>query len=312
MKLPAFGTAVEEEITRRSAAPRRRTCFLPRIFPLYANGRCQEEVTRDFEKTFTLSGNQGLSLDHRLGQVHIHGVSGHELKISAKIHVQSPQRTPTPRTSRRKSRSKFAKSNDGVHVRTIYPDTKFPIIRIGGRTSYSVDYDIAMPADAPLWLHNDFGNADVTGVHGWSQLENGHGVLTVRDAGSAKLVNSFGRIELSNASGNCSDHQQQWCASASPMSRARWKFAIASAKLKFRRSAAQPLFPAAMARSLFPDAGGNSTISNSFGEVTVRNVNGSLSVSNSNGKIDATDVTGNAELKNQLRRSRSRHASAVR
>ena len=34
-------------------------------------------------------------------------------------------------------------------------------IRIGGRTSYSVDYEITMPADAPLWLHNEFGNAVV-------------------------------------------------------------------------------------------------------------------------------------------------------
>jgi hypothetical protein len=47
--------------------------------PAFATDPAQEEVTRDFEKTFTLSGNQGLSLDHRFGQVRIHGGAGHEL-----------------------------------------------------------------------------------------------------------------------------------------------------------------------------------------------------------------------------------------
>jgi len=58
--------------------------------PAVASDPAQEEVTRDFEKTVMLSGKQGLSLDHRMGQVHIRGNSGHELKISAKIHVAGP------------------------------------------------------------------------------------------------------------------------------------------------------------------------------------------------------------------------------
>ena len=93
-------------------------------------------------------------------------------------------------------------AGDGVHVRTVYPERNFPGIRIGGRTSYSVDYEISMPADAPLWLRNDFGNSEITGVRGWGDISNGHGVLTVRDAGGVKLANSLGKIELSNAGGN--------------------------------------------------------------------------------------------------------------
>src|SRR5258707_1848817 len=60
-----------------------------------------------------------------------------------------------------------------------------------------------MPADASLWVRNDFGNTEISGVNGWAQAENGHGSINVRDAGSAKITNSFGKIELNNAGGNC-------------------------------------------------------------------------------------------------------------
>jgi hypothetical protein len=131
--------------------------------PAFGNNSGQDEVKRDFQKTVTLSGNQGVSLDHRLGQVRIHGGSGHEVNISATIRVQSHTNSDAHEFAQ-KIEIEVRESNDGVHIRTIYPDNKFPVIRIGGRTSYSVDYDIAMPADAPLWMHNDFGNAEISSV----------------------------------------------------------------------------------------------------------------------------------------------------
>jgi len=56
-----------------------------------AAGNGQDEVTRSFQKTVALSGNQGLSLDHRFGQVRIHGDGRHEAKISAGYSVQGFQ-----------------------------------------------------------------------------------------------------------------------------------------------------------------------------------------------------------------------------
>lgn len=268
--------------------------------PAFGGEPAQQEVTRNFEKTITLSGNQGLSLDHRLGEVRIHGDSGHELKISAKIRVQDRNGADAENFAQ-KIQIEVRELSDGAHVRTIYPDTRsyLPSIRIGGRTSYSVDYDIAMPADAPLWLHNEFGNADVSGVRGWSQIENGHGVLTVRDAGAAKLVNSFGRIELSNASGNCSVTDNNGAVKVSNVK------GTLEVRNRFGEIEASQIGGAATisggngAVSL-SSAGGNSSINNSFGEVVVRNINGSLSVSNSNGKIDASDVSANADLKSSF------------
>src|SRR6185369_7455693 len=68
--------------------------------------------------------------------------------------------------------------------------------------SYSVDYDIAMPADAPLFVKNSFGSVNATGVRGRSEFDNSHGSLNVRDTGAARLNNSFGSIELNGAAGD--------------------------------------------------------------------------------------------------------------
>jgi len=76
VKFPAFGTAASKR-SGCAAQLLAAALFFAANIPAYASGGVQEEVTRDFEKSFTLSGNQGFSLDHRLGQVHIHGVSGH-------------------------------------------------------------------------------------------------------------------------------------------------------------------------------------------------------------------------------------------
>jgi len=81
-------------------------------------------------------------------------------------------------------------------VKTVYPDdhAKYVLRIQWKKTSYSVDYDVALPVDAPLWLRNDFGNIETAGVRGWARVENGHGTITVRDAGQTKITNSFGGI----------------------------------------------------------------------------------------------------------------------
>jgi len=59
----------------------------------------------------------------------------------------------------------------------------------------SVDYDIAVPSDAKLWVRNAFGNVEIRGARAWNDVENSHGQLTVRDVGAGKLTNSFGTVE---------------------------------------------------------------------------------------------------------------------
>jgi len=260
-----------------------------------ANSPAQEEVRREFSKSFTLSGNQGLSLDHKLGQVRIHGVPGHELKISATIHVQD-RNSADANDFAQKIQIDVREAGDGIHVRTIYPESRIPTIRIGGRTSYSVDYEISLPADAPLWLRNDFGNSEVTGVHGWGEISNGHGNLVVRDSGGVKLVNSFGKIELSNASGNSTINNNNGAVTVSNV-KGTLEIHDRFGEIEASQISGGASISGGNGAVSLTNSGGNSTINNSFGEVSARNINGNLSVSNSNGKIDASDISGSAELK---------------
>ena len=93
-------------------------------------------------------------------------------------------------------------AGDGIRVRTIYPEEETKVAPLGKNTSYSVNYDVAMPSDAPLFIRNSFGSVTTNGVRGKSDIENSHGSLTVHDIGPARLNNSFGSIELTGASGD--------------------------------------------------------------------------------------------------------------
>jgi len=230
--------------------------------PARANRKVQNEVTRDFQKTVTLSGNQGVSLDHRFGKVTIHGESGREVKIAATIKVQDSNASDA-QDFLQKIQIEVKEEGDGVHIRTIYPESRVPHIRIGGHSSFSVDYDIAMPGDAPLWMRNAFGNAEINGVRGWSQLENSNGGLVVRDAGAAKLVNAFGKIELANASGNCSITNNNGAVNVT-------------------------------------NVRGTLELRNRFGEIVAAQIGGAATISGGNGRVSLTQAGGNSSVSNSF------------
>ncbi len=169
--------------------------------PALAANAAQDTATRSFEKTLTLGANQTLAMEHKFGEVHIHGENSREVKISATIRVQA---TTQAEAEHNADQIKIEVSQDaeGIKVRTVYPDQHAWYIRVGKGPSYSVDYDIAVPSDAKLWLRNNFGNVEVRNVRGWADIENGHGKLELRDSGAAKLTNSFGQVDVNGADGN--------------------------------------------------------------------------------------------------------------
>src|SRR5437660_9368561 len=68
----------------------------------------------------------------------------------------------------------------GVEVKTVYPDEHAWHIRIGKSPSYSVNYDIAMPSDAPLNVRNSFGNTEASGIHASVDIQNNNGSVSMR------------------------------------------------------------------------------------------------------------------------------------
>ncbi len=256
----------------------------------------EDQVQRTFEKTVALSGGQGLSLDNRFGNVRVNGGGGHEVRITATIRVQGKSKEDAQEFSD-KIQIDVQQANDGVHVRTIYPDdhSKYVLRIQWKKTSYSVDYDVTLPADAPLWLHNDFGNVETSGVRGWARIENGHGAIDVKDAGQTKITNAFGRIALSNANGTCTVVNNNGSVELTNIK------GTTDVRNRFGNITATKLGGAATISGgngnvEVTDVTGGATVTNSFGNVTVRTVNGNLSVRNSNAKVEAYDITGNAEL----------------
>jgi hypothetical protein len=170
--------------------------------PASGAGSLQNTATREFQKSLTLGEGQTLSLQNKYGDVHLHGGGSREVKISATIRVQAHTQAEADKFAEQ-TRIDVTQDSSGVKVQTVYPseESSFFKIRIGG-PSYSVDYDVTMPGDAKLWLRNSFGNVELAGVRGWTDVENGHGRLEFRDGGATKLTNSFGTVELNDSDGN--------------------------------------------------------------------------------------------------------------
>src|SRR5258708_10492262 len=162
----------------------------------------QQQVTRDFQKTLSLGAGQTFRIENKFGEVRIHGESSRELRISATILAQADSHEQAQGFAD-KVQIDVQQTAQGVEVRTKYPEENRNWF---GRknASYSVDYEIAMPSDAPLFVKNSFGGVNATGVRGRSEFDNSHGSLNVRDIGPARLSNSFGSIELSGAAGEAS------------------------------------------------------------------------------------------------------------
>lgn len=267
-------------------------CFA--AWPVLANGPGQSTATRQFQKTLTLGASQTVSLTHKFGDVRIHGENGRDVRISATIRVQAHSQADADRYAEQ-VRIDVSQNEQGVKIQTIYPsdESKFVLLRVGG-PSYSVDYDVAVPVDAKLWMKNSFGNVEVQGVRGWADVENSHGQLKFRDGGSAKLTDSFGAVEATGADGNMSITNNNGAVTVSSVKGTldvRDRFA----SITVSNVSGVVTISGGNGAVVATDTG-PSKVNNSFGAVAVRNVHGDLTVNNNNGAIDVDTVNGGAQL----------------
>ena len=261
------------------------------MFATNARG-AQDTATRNFEKTLTLGTNQTLSLESRFGEVRIHGENGREAKITATIRAQAGSQNEANRDVD-EIKIEVSQDAEGIKVKTVYPEDHL-VLRIHKGSSYSVDYDIAVPVDAKLWVRSGFGNLEVRGVQGWADIENGHGQLTSRDSGSTKLVNSFGSMEVAGATGNV------WIVNNNGSVKVSTVKGAVDVKDRFASITAnnidgQVTISGGNGPVELTDAGA-ATVGNSFGSVTAKNIHGSLTITNNNGLIDVDTVQGSATL----------------
>lgn len=252
----------------------------------------QEQVTRDFQKTLSLGAGQSFHIENKFGEVHIHGESSRELKISATIRAQADSREQA-QSFADKVRIDVEQTAQGVEVRTNYPEENRSWF---GRknASYSVDYEIAMPSDAPLAVKNSFGSVTATGVRSKSEFDNSHGSLNVRDTGPARLNNSFGSIELNGAAGDTYVTDNNGSVQVSQVKgsvEVRNRFG----GITVREIQGGASISGGNGAVNLTDAG-SANVTTSFGSVEVRNIRGGLIVHDNNGNVDASSIGGAADI----------------
>jgi len=252
----------------------------------------QEQVTRDFQRTLSLGAGQSFRIENKFGEIRIHGESSRELKISATIRAQADTREQA-QTFADKVRIDVQQTAQGVEVHTTYPEENRNWF---GRknASYSVDYEIAMPSDAPLFVKNSFGSVNAAGVRGKSEFDNSHGSLNVRDTGAARLSNSFGSIELSGAAGEASVIDNNGSVQVSQVKGAlelRNRFG----SITVREIGGAASITGGNAAVNVTDAA-SAHITTSFGSVEARNIRGDLMVHDNNGNVDVSSIGGVADI----------------
>ena len=253
----------------------------------------QDSATREFRKTLPLSAGQTLSIESKFGEIRIHGENSHEAAISATIRSQAGSQSQAEKFA---ESVQIAVTQDahGITVRTVAPSDNPLVFRVGHKNSYSVDYDIAVPSEAKLWVKNAFGNVEIRGVRAWNDVESSHGQLTVRDVGASKLTNAFGAVEAEGVAGDLTVVNSNGAVTVSAVK------GILDIKDRFGSVTAKNIqgsvtIVGGNGPIELTDAG-SSKVNNSFGRVSARNIRGTLSISNNNGAIEANTVSGSADL----------------
>jgi hypothetical protein len=284
-------------------AARTAAALLLAVFPASASpAAAQQELSRDFQKTISLDAGQTVRIENKFGEVRVHGESGRDVKISAKIHVQGDDKDRA-QSLLDKIQINVEQSGQGLRIATVYPDNHLVRVeifglRIGGKPSYSVDYDVAIPSDAPLSIKNSFGSVNTTGTHGSSDLDNSHGSLTVRDSGPVRLNNSFGSIDLEGAAGDTFINDSNGSVQASSVKGAldlRNRFG----SISVRDIQGAATIAGGNGAVTLSDVG-SATVTTSFGSAEVRNVRGDLTLHDNNGNVEISSVGGAAEISNSF------------
>src|SRR6266851_2668084 len=101
----------------------------------------QEQISKDFQKTVTLGAGQSVRIEHKFGEVKLHGESGRDVKISATIRAQASSREEAESFAQ-KIQIEVQQSGEGVRIKTIYPEEEKRWFHLSKRYSWSVSYDI--------------------------------------------------------------------------------------------------------------------------------------------------------------------------
>jgi DUF4097 and DUF4098 domain-containing protein YvlB len=253
---------------------RRISALLTLLVTALVPALARDEYTRDFEKTMPVSAGQRIDIDHRLGSVIVHAHSRQEVVIRATIRTSANSRDQARELAER-IQILVDSIPTAVRIRTEYPER-----RNGRNISFFVNYDIEMPASAPLQVRNAFGNVDISGITTGSDIRNGNGRVRLASVGGGHTVeNRFGPVDISDVKGDL-------------------MVSNGNGSMDLRGIAGRADVRGTFGSITVSSVGKGLTVSGQNGRVSVTGANGGASVRNSFGMVDVRDVTGDLEVRN--------------
>ncbi|MDE3154059.1 MAG: DUF4097 family beta strand repeat protein [Acidobacteriota bacterium] len=122
-----------------------------------------------FSRTVTVGAASSLTVSNLSGRITVTGTSGHEIRIDAAKRAGGG---PARGSQLDDVNIDVAEHGDRVEVRTLYR---------GGSSHVSVDYTIAVPSDASVYLRSVSGDVKVSKVQGDVRAESVSGEVAVSD-----------------------------------------------------------------------------------------------------------------------------------
>jgi len=162
----------------------------------------REQYTRQFQKTAQLSSGRTFRIENSMGGIRIRAHSQNQVDIIASIRCSADTADQAKDCADRIQ----IRVDDvgGVSVRTVYPEQHDwgPWRR---NISMTVEYNIAIPENAPVEVHNSFGFVAVADVHGPAIITNRNAPVNLTGGrGRQRIENAFGDVEVRGNDGDVS------------------------------------------------------------------------------------------------------------
>ena len=164
------------------------------------------EKTKTYSKTYTVTGNERISVNNQFGEVKINAWNKNEVKVDVTVTARS---STDERAQEILDRINIedGKNNDGVYFKTnMNNDRKNREKNNYKDEKMEINYQVYMPTSTPLALTNQFGASIVPDMSGTVELSSKFGSLTAGRLSKVKKVNiEFGSATIESLSGGSLD-----------------------------------------------------------------------------------------------------------
>jgi hypothetical protein len=169
-----------------------------------------QELTKDFNKTFTVSPSTVVSISNRYGDVKFETWNKNEVVIDVKVTVEM---SSADRSEKLLSLIdvEFFESDTSVGAKTILDERFSSATRGMGKSRFSIDYTVKMPGNNTLHAANRYGNIGLGNHSGRVNIDLKYGNLAAMNLsrGNIKPLNT-----ISIAYGKATIEEANWLSAS--------------------------------------------------------------------------------------------------